>query len=96
MSKFQEAGSILRVGFALSKGPHFDSVYLLRGRFVLLSIVFVVVYTPKNVKVVVKSDSHESIGFTKYTKMLINKMQIMLKSQRAPSWPTPFLFVHEF
>ena len=39
MSKFQEAGSISRVGLALSKWPHFDSVYLLRGRFVLLSIV---------------------------------------------------------
>ena len=39
MSKFQEAGSILRVGFALSKWPHFDSVYLLGGPFALLSIV---------------------------------------------------------
>ena len=40
MSKFQEAGIFLRLGFALSKWPHFDSVCLLRGRFVLLSIVF--------------------------------------------------------
>ena len=39
MPKFQEAGSTLRVGFALSKWRHFDSVFLLRGRFVLLSIV---------------------------------------------------------
>ena len=39
MSKFQEAGKILRVGFALSKWPHLDSVYLLRWQFVLLSIV---------------------------------------------------------
>ena len=37
--KFQEATSILRLGFALSKWSHFDSVYLPRGRFVLLSIV---------------------------------------------------------
>ena len=33
LSKFQEACSILRVGSAQSKWPHFDSVYLLRGRF---------------------------------------------------------------
>ena len=38
--KVQEAGSILRVGFALSKWPHFDGVYLLRGQFVLLWIVY--------------------------------------------------------
>ena len=28
MSKVQEASNILKVGFALSKGPHFDRVYL--------------------------------------------------------------------
>ena len=39
MPKFQEAGSILRVGFALSKCPHFDSVYLLDWPFALLLIV---------------------------------------------------------
>ena len=39
MSKFQEADSFLRVGFALSKWPHFDSVYLLSGPFALLLIV---------------------------------------------------------
>ena len=30
VSKVQEASSILRVGFALSKWPHFNSAYLLR------------------------------------------------------------------
>ena len=30
MSKFQEVSSILKVDFALSKRPHFNSVYLLR------------------------------------------------------------------
>ena len=31
VSKFQEAGSILRVGFALSKRPHFDSELFTKG-----------------------------------------------------------------
>ena len=35
-SKNQEASSIFRINFAISKWPHFHSVYLLRGRFVLL------------------------------------------------------------
>ena len=33
MQKVQEAGSILRLGFALSKRPHFNSVYLVRVPF---------------------------------------------------------------
>ena len=37
--KFQEATSILRLGFALSKWPHFDSGYLLGGPFGLHLIV---------------------------------------------------------
>ena len=38
-AKFQEATSILRLSFALSKWLHFDSVHLLGGPFVLLLIV---------------------------------------------------------
>ena len=33
MSKFQETSNILRVDFALSKWPHFNSVYLVRVPF---------------------------------------------------------------
>ena len=39
VSKVQETSSVLRVSFAWSKWPHFKSAYLLRGPFVLLSIV---------------------------------------------------------
>ena len=39
MVAVQEASSTLRVYSALSKWPYFDSVYFLRGPFVLLSIV---------------------------------------------------------
>ena len=35
MLKFQEASSILRVGFALSKYPNFNSTYLVKVRFLL-------------------------------------------------------------
>ena len=33
VSKVQEASIILRVGFALSKWPHFNSIYLVRVPF---------------------------------------------------------------
>ena len=45
MSKYQEAGSILRVGCALSKWPHFDSGYLLGGPFGLHLIVEILLFT---------------------------------------------------
>ena len=39
MSKVQEASSIVRVGFALLKYPHFKSTYLVRVRFSLDLVV---------------------------------------------------------
>ena len=42
--KFQEATSMLRLGFVLSKWPHFDSGYLLGGPFGLHPIVPIPIY----------------------------------------------------
>ena len=40
LSKFQEASSILRMGFALSKWPYFQRVYLVRMSFLTRIAVF--------------------------------------------------------
>ena len=39
MSKVQEAGSILRIGFALLKLPHLHGAYLVTVRFDLILVV---------------------------------------------------------
>ena len=50
MSKVQEAGSILRIGFALLKWPHLHRVYLVTVPFILI----LAVYAYKKPQIIIK------------------------------------------
>ena len=51
MLKVQEAKSILRVDFTLSKYPYFDSTYLVKVRFSLDLAVYIQRFTVKAMKI---------------------------------------------
>ena len=67
VSKVQEASIILGVYFALSKWPHFNSVYLVRVPF----LTGIAVWLDHNIKKVIEKTKNQNCSFEKVCQLLV-------------------------